>query len=182
MKWGGRAAAPAAPISGDFEQVLREMEGVAMEEDAASEFDDKQLDLIANWHDRLLASRVIATNKPTVAKANRAWVGSSAESTADGLCRELAAVLDENWIFLAVHAQSYAAGSGHPMALVHAEMLARVHAVMTKAHAAGYVPKANTTRLPVILAEHGYDAAALVSDGAKSSANNPVAPHQHIFP
>lgn len=82
---------------------------------------------------------------------------------AEDLCRELAEALDDCWMFLGVHAQTYAAERKQPMADVHAEMLARVHAAMTKAHKAGHFPEATTARLPELIAEHGYDADALAA-------------------
>lgn len=82
---------------------------------------------------------------------------------AEDLCRELSAALDDCWMFLGVHAQTYAAERKERMYEVHAEMLTRVHAAMTKAHKAGYFPEATTARLPELLAEHGYSADALAA-------------------
>ena len=65
----------SASTTGDFGQVLREMEGVARGEDANPEFDDEQMALIADWRARLLVSCVIAPDG-AVAKSDDAWIGS----------------------------------------------------------------------------------------------------------
>lgn len=103
------------------------------------------------------ARRRIAALSTPLTKPPVLWV-----ETVDPLARELAEVVDETWIFLAVWSQTYASERGKKMAAVHAKMLARVHAVMTSAHAAGLIQTVTTTRLPVILEEHGYDSAGLL--------------------
>lgn len=73
------------------------------------------------------------------------------------LAADLAAALDDTWIFMFIAATTSANQCRTPMHRTHAEMLARVHRVMTDAHAAGLLPAVPTSRLPAILAEHGYD-------------------------
>lgn len=69
-------------MTGDFEQVLREMDWAARGEDADPGFDDEQMALIADWRVRLLAAVSAEKSGGEPPHADEAWIGSGATSDA----------------------------------------------------------------------------------------------------